>query len=136
DGVLQPALTYPADLAGTARIDEFAHDDDPARAGPPGSMRWSVATGRGHLVEGSAQAEAGGLHAWFVVPLIAHGRTLGALAAMQAHSGRAFSPDDLTLVTEVAQRAAMALDNARLYAEAGAARRQAESANRAKDEFL
>ena len=40
------------------------------------------------------------------------------------------------MIQELGQRAAQALDNARLYAEAEAAREQAERANRAKDEFL
>ena len=55
---------------------------------------------------------------------------------VQAESGRDLTEEDQALVRELAQRAAMALDNARLYAEAEATRRHAESANRAKDEFL
>jgi signal transduction histidine kinase/CheY-like chemotaxis protein len=58
------------------------------------------------------------------------------MAALQAESQRMFSDDDCALLAELAQRAALALDNARLYADAQAARSQAESANRAKDEFL
>jgi GAF domain-containing protein len=40
------------------------------------------------------------------------------------------------MIDELGQRAALALDNARLYEEAEAARREAERANRVKDEFL
>jgi signal transduction histidine kinase/CheY-like chemotaxis protein len=58
------------------------------------------------------------------------------MAAMQAESGRDLEEEDRALVAELAHRAALALDNARLYADAEAARRQAEAANRAKDEFL
>jgi PAS domain S-box-containing protein len=74
------------------------------------------------------------------VPLIARGRTLGAMAALldrtSAASGRNFSDEDFALLVELARRAALALDNARLYAEAERARHEAESASRAKDEFL
>jgi signal transduction histidine kinase/CheY-like chemotaxis protein len=72
----------------------------------------------------------------FIIPLVARGRTIGAMAVIEAESGRDLSEDDRALVQELGHRAALALDNSRLYAEAEAARRQAESANRAKDEFL
>ncbi|CAN5504062.1 hypothetical protein BH11PSE7_BH11PSE7_05690 [soil metagenome] len=115
-----------------------------------GAMGWCASTGRSQLVHFDKPEElaairdpdllhfaaAIGLRTSFVVPLIARGRTLGALAALQAESGRPLTSDDCALVSELAQRAALALDNARLYAEAEAARRQAEAANRAKDEFL
>jgi len=81
-------------------------------------------------------ARAIGMRAYYVVPLIARGRTLGALAALQAESGRAFTEDDCAMLDELGRRAALALDNARLYAEAQSARKEAERANRAKDEFL
>ena len=64
-----------------------------------------------------------------LVPMIARGRTLGTIAIVAAESGRRYNEEDLEVVEELARRAAMAVDNARLY-------REAESANRAKDEFL
>jgi signal transduction histidine kinase/ActR/RegA family two-component response regulator len=63
------------------------------------------------------------------VPLVAHGRTLGALTFVNAESGRRYSDADLRFASDVAYRAALAVDNARAY-------RQANAANRAKDEFL
>ncbi|HYH83528.1 MAG TPA: PAS domain S-box protein [Longimicrobium sp.] len=63
------------------------------------------------------------------VPLAAGGRTFGVLSLVQAESGRRFSADDLPLATELAHRAAVAIENARLYEEALAA-------NRAKAGFL
>ena len=71
-----------------------------------------------------------------VVPLVARGRTIGAMCALQAESGRRFSEADGALVGELAQRAALALDNVRLFGESRDALREAEVANRAKDEFL
>ncbi|MDZ8183720.1 MAG: PAS domain S-box protein [Nostoc sp. ChiSLP02] len=64
------------------------------------------------------------------VPLIAHGRHLGALTiCLTADSHRHYTPADLAVAEELAHRAALALSNARLY-------HQAQEANRIKDEFL
>lgn len=149
NGEMQRALTYHSDpekarfgteLAGRLR----------AAPGAVGSMAWVVSTGKPYLAHFSPPvefdavrdrdlltfAEAIGMRAYYMVPLIARGRTLGALGALQAESGRNIGPEDCSLITELAQRAALALDNARLYAEAEAALEQARSANRAKDEFL
>jgi PAS domain S-box-containing protein len=56
-----------------------------------------------------------------IVPLTARGRTLGALTLIYAESGQHYDTDDLALAEELARRAALALDNARLYQEAQAA---------------
>ena len=52
------------------------------------------------------------------VPLIAREHILGAITLAMAESGRRFDAADLALAEEVARRAALALDNARLYLEA------------------
>ena len=52
-----------------------------------------------------------------VVPMVARGRTLGAITIVGAESGRSYDEADLTLAEELARRAAMAVDNARLYTE-------------------
>jgi PAS domain S-box-containing protein len=52
-----------------------------------------------------------------VVPLIARGRTLGALSFLHAHGDMRYDPDDLEFLAELGERAALALDNARLYRE-------------------
>jgi PAS domain S-box-containing protein len=52
-----------------------------------------------------------------VVPLIARGRTLGAMNIASAESGQVFGQDDLSLAVELADRMAVAVDNTRLYAE-------------------
>ena len=51
------------------------------------------------------------------VPLIARGRTIGALTMVWAESGKHYSDDDLRLGEDLASRAAIAIDNARLYRE-------------------
>jgi PAS domain S-box-containing protein len=70
-----------------------------------------------------------GLKSSMIVPLIAHNRVLGAITLMVAESGRRFDSADLSFVEDLAQRAALAVDNARLY-------REAQEVNRLKDEFL
>jgi PAS domain S-box-containing protein len=77
-----------------------------------------------------------GVKSVMVVPLIAGGRTIGAISMISAESGRRFDKRDLALAEDLAQRAAFAIDNARLYREAQTARDDAEQANRAKDDFL
>jgi PAS domain S-box-containing protein len=71
-----------------------------------------------------------------VVPLRARGRVLGALSLVAAGSTRRYGADDLAFAQELAGRAAVAIDNARLYRDAQAARETAEEAIRLRDLFL
>jgi signal transduction histidine kinase len=71
-----------------------------------------------------------------VVPLLARGRTLGALTLCHTESGRRYDTADLALAQGLAQRAALAVDNARLFRDAERARDVAEAASRTKGEFL
>jgi PAS domain S-box-containing protein len=64
-----------------------------------------------------------------VVPMTARGRAIGTLSFIVTRPERRYGPADLALARDLAHRAAVAVDNARLYAEA-------EGANRAKDQFL
>jgi signal transduction histidine kinase len=63
------------------------------------------------------------------VPLRARGETLGALAFFSSEPDRRYDQADLALAEDLARRAGLALDNARLY-------REAQRAIRARDEFL
>ncbi len=77
-----------------------------------------------------ALVEAMAPRSCLAVPLVARGRTLGVVSHFfNACSGRHHSEEDLALASEVAQRMAIAVDNALLY-------RRAEEASRIKDEFL
>jgi PAS domain S-box-containing protein len=64
-----------------------------------------------------------------VVPMTARGRAIGTISFIVTRPERRYGPADLAMARDLAQRAAIAVDNARLYAEA-------EGANRAKDQFL
>jgi PAS domain S-box-containing protein len=52
-----------------------------------------------------------------VVPLLARGRILGALSFLHAHGDLRYDSGDLDFLAELGERAALALDNARLYRE-------------------
>ena len=56
-----------------------------------------------------------GLKSYMIVPLIARGRTLGTISLVSAESGQRYGPAELELAEELARRAALAVDNARLY---------------------
>lgn len=62
------------------------------------------------------------------LPLVSRGQTIGVAAAV-ASEARPFTNDDLPLFTELARRASLAIDNARLYAES-------QQAVRAREEVL
>jgi signal transduction histidine kinase/DNA-binding response OmpR family regulator len=64
-----------------------------------------------------------------VLPLRARDRTLGVLALAHGPAGRTSDPLDLAFAEDLAGRAAVALDNARLY-------RNIREADRRKNEFL
>jgi signal transduction histidine kinase len=70
-----------------------------------------------------------GARSAMAVPLIARGRTLGAITLVSGAEERRYGPADLALAQELAQRGALALDNARLY-------RDAQEAIRLRDEFI
>jgi PAS domain S-box-containing protein len=73
---------------------------------------------------------------YMVVPLIARGRLFGAMTFATSAVERRYGQDDLSLAEELARRAALALDNARLYDEAQRVQDALRVALEAKDEFL
>ena len=77
-----------------------------------------------------------GFSSVIIVPLIARGHTLGALSFICTDPETAFSEADVQFAKELAHRAALAVDNARLYKEAVESRERAEAANKAKSTFL
>ena len=56
-----------------------------------------------------------GMRSVIVAPLTARGRTHGTLTLATAESGRTYGDDDVAFATELARRAATAIDTARLY---------------------
>jgi PAS domain S-box-containing protein len=69
------------------------------------------------------------------VPLLIEGRVTGVIH-VGTFTRHQFTQQDTQILQLVADRIALAIDNARLYEEERSARNEAEAANRAKDEFL
>lgn len=64
-----------------------------------------------------------------IVPLRVRERTLGAISFVSAELGRRYGPADLELAEDLARRAAVAVENARLY-------RETQAAVRIRDQFF
>ncbi|MBD2521731.1 PAS domain S-box protein [Nostoc sp. FACHB-133] len=56
-----------------------------------------------------------GMKSVMIVPLMAQGRVLGTISFVSTQSNRRYDRTDLTLATEITHRAALAVENARLY---------------------
>jgi PAS domain S-box-containing protein len=62
-----------------------------------------------------------------VAPLVARGRTLGALSVLRLGEGPTYGEEDLELAHELARRAALAIDNARLFSQLRGVERRLEA---------
>jgi GAF domain-containing protein len=92
-----------------------------------------------HAATGPAHYEvmkALGFCSMITVPLRHGDGLLGALTLFHARSGRHHTPSDVSLVEEIARRAAAAVENARLHRELQDAVLRRDEADRRKDEFL
>ncbi|WP_158501964.1 AAA family ATPase [Vitiosangium sp. GDMCC 1.1324] len=69
------------------------------------------------------------LRTCMVIPLVARSKTLGAIIFASAAAGRHYGEAELTLAQELARRAAVSIDNARLYSES-------QDAIQLRDDFL
>ncbi|HEX3734441.1 MAG TPA: SpoIIE family protein phosphatase [Solirubrobacterales bacterium] len=132
DGRLGDSIVAGADPSAAARLEEIRRrtpldpeGEHPAaqvlRAGKPLIWRDLKAPG---VIEQVAQnddhrqlMDDAGYSSAAVVALVARGRTLGALSFLHARQDLRYDADDLEFLAELGDRAAMALDNARLYRE-------------------
>ena len=69
-------------------------------------------------------------------PLVGRGGVSGMMAVWRMNPAPAFSSHDLDFLVGLSQQAAVAIDNARLFADANEARHSADDANQAKSAFL
>ena len=120
---------YPADPEAPMGVHQVLRTGEPEMMPeiPPG------------LIEGAARDEEHrgilrelGLRSYIVVPLLARGRTLGAISLVAAESGRVYGRADLEFARELARRASLAVDNAKLFEEAG---REISERRRAQEEL-
>ncbi len=70
-----------------------------------------------------------GLRSYMAVPVAARGKVLGVVTFIAAESGRQYDGRDLAVAEDLARRAAVAVENARLY-------QALRESDRRKDEFL
>lgn len=94
--------------------------------------------------------DTAGFHAVLAAPLRSNSQVVGVIGLAYVKEGRIFKEDEILLLSQFAQLASLALDNARLYTsvqqelaerkraeeELHKAKEAAESASRAKSEFL
>jgi PAS domain S-box-containing protein len=149
DGLESVAVAHSdAERVRAARELEARYPSDPdAVTGPPNVVR----TGRSELYEEISEAmlEAAardpehlallrglGFSSALIVPLTAHRRTLGSITFVQAESSRRYGPAELAVAEELGRRAALAVDNARLYQEANEQREAAERLRDSLDRVL
>ena len=110
------AAAVPA-VADRCTIDLTAPGGEPERAAAgPATARRPRSSRRSPASRGGAAPEAS--RSELVVPLEARGVRLGALELGIDGSGRRFGAEDRALAEELARRCSVALDNARLVAEA------------------
>ena len=73
--------------------------------------------------------DAIGVRSTFALPLLARGRVFGTIQLATSAPGRRYGPEDISLAQELAARAAVAIDNTRLFHEA-------QEAIQLREEFL
>ncbi|MBN1203744.1 MAG: response regulator [Myxococcaceae bacterium] len=96
----------------------------------------SLARGLARDAEHLALLREVGFQSCIRVPMRARERNFGVLTFVIAGNRHRYDQRDLALAEELGRRAAVAMDNALLYRAAQRAQRQAQEANRLKDEFL
>ncbi len=132
DGWFGDSVVAGVDPTAAARLEEIRRSSplDPAgqhpvaqvlRNGRP--MIWRDLKAPGVVEDVAQNAEHrqlmddAGYSSAAVVPLVARGRSLGALSFLHAHGELRYDDDDLDFLGELGERAALVLDNAQLYRE-------------------
>ncbi|WP_019587827.1 GAF domain-containing protein [Deinococcus apachensis] len=103
------------------RIDDPGGAPEVLRTGKPlfvPVITPALISAQGRDPDHTRQVHALGLRSYLGVPMVAHGRTVGVLAFALAETERHYDAQDLDFALELARRAGVALDHARLYQEA------------------
>jgi GAF domain-containing protein len=121
------AHSDPTKIEMAERLREFEGELDPSqglglviRSGEsqlyreiPDELLVAAATTPEHL----ELLRAVGMRAVLIVPLRVQARTIGALTLVQSESGRSLDEEDVAFAEQIAARAALAVEHARLYRE-------------------
>ncbi len=117
-------VEHPLDPAGGHPVAQVL------RSGQPVLLPEMTSTLLSSFAQGSKHAKFmidHGYRSAVVAPLNARERTLGALSVLRLGGGTPYGQEDLRLVCELARRAALAIDNARLYSEVRSVERRLEA---------
>ena len=142
DGTVRRAEVAHADPSQQVLLQDLAQRFPPNLELPGGPVARALMTGTPQLMSNLSDADLRGLAenaehlrmlralepgSFISVPLIARGRTLGALTFATAASVRRYGPPDVELAQELANQAAMAVDNALLLEQAQQSEREARA---------
>ncbi|WP_342377554.1 GAF domain-containing protein [Myxococcus stipitatus] len=127
EGVVRRLAVLHADPEKAERVLELT--SFPAEQGTPSPLTRVLSSGQPRMERRRTRmtpGEGGVLPVWgdstlIITPLVARQRTLGALTFVRDAERPAFGVEDLSLAEELARRAALAMDNARLFRAARAA---------------
>jgi signal transduction histidine kinase len=115
-------MAYPPELAGGPCISETLLAGQPRMESRLMPEPESRCAGDARLL---ALTEGLGVRSYIIAPLIARQRALGALSFVRGPHMPLYAEEDLALAEELARRAALAMDNARLFRERSAAEESA-----------
>lgn len=144
DGITRAALEHadPSHAGLARRIAEGFELDPDSPEGVPKVIRTGEAAlyseASAELLASDAKDSGGllalirplGVRSWICAPLVARGRTLGAISFISTSSGRRYGPGDLALAEVLALRAALLVDNVRLYEAERVARDEGDQTQR------
>jgi PAS domain S-box-containing protein len=112
DGLVgRVAETGEAVLVSDASPDEFVSE-----------VRWLA-----HSIQEIAVLRNSAPTSWIVAPMRARGRTVGVLTVMVTHARETLGESELSLVSALADRAGVAVENSRLFQDSQAQRRHLEA---------
>jgi PAS domain S-box-containing protein len=130
---IQPVAVAHANSQRLAQANDLLRRDPPIPDAPPGAVH-VLRTGQPEfypeasdesltaIARDAEQIElvrSLGVKSAMIVPLVTRGHALGTITlVVSSESGRQYTADDLVLAEELARRAALAVENARLYAQA------------------
>jgi serine phosphatase RsbU (regulator of sigma subunit) len=126
DGTIEVAAVDHRDH-DVARLAREHREHHPIRRDDDGLVATVLRSGRSERIAGSREDPAGHAtvmpgsagdapaHSSMIVALSARGRTFGAIVFAREEDGPAYTDDELSFAEQVAARASIALDNARLY---------------------
>ncbi len=113
---------YPSDLDAEGGVGHVIRTRQPIMVSElTDEQAAAAASASGYGEEYASLIRGLGLRSYIIVPLSAGERTVGAITLVAAESGRRFGPQELTIAELLARRAALAVENSRLYQEAEAA---------------